>query len=98
MSWLGLAGVAQTDAFRIGAAEVRLIDFEHRRIANEDVRNYLGCDVVTARNRLTDPRPGSRQVSGTRWSATAARTELAATDPVGPEGESGRPSDRFRPS
>jgi|GEM_PF-2373750 len=25
----------------------------HRRIANEDVRNYLGCDVATARNRLT---------------------------------------------
>lgn len=25
----------------------------HRRIANEDVRNYLECDVVTARNRLT---------------------------------------------
>ena len=45
-----------------------------------------------------DPRPGSRQVSGTQWSATVARTELAATDPVGPEGESGRPSDRFRPS
>jgi ATP-dependent DNA helicase RecG len=25
----------------------------HRRIANEDVRNYLECDVATARNRLT---------------------------------------------
>jgi ATP-dependent DNA helicase RecG len=25
----------------------------HRRIANEDVRNYLECDVPTARNRLT---------------------------------------------
>jgi ATP-dependent DNA helicase RecG len=25
----------------------------HRRIANEDVRNYLECDVTTARNRLT---------------------------------------------
>jgi ATP-dependent DNA helicase RecG len=24
----------------------------HRRIANEDVRNYLECDVATARNRL----------------------------------------------
>lgn len=24
----------------------------HRRIANEDVRNYLECDVTTARNRL----------------------------------------------
>ena len=25
----------------------------HGRISNEDVRNYLDCDVVTARNRLT---------------------------------------------
>ncbi len=25
----------------------------HKRIANEDVRNYLECDVATARNRLT---------------------------------------------
>ena len=25
----------------------------HKRIANEDVRNYLECDVPTARNRLT---------------------------------------------
>ena len=25
----------------------------HRRIANEDVRNYLECDLATARNRLT---------------------------------------------
>lgn len=25
----------------------------HRRIANEDVRDYLNCDVPTARNRLT---------------------------------------------
>lgn len=25
----------------------------HRRITNEDVRNYLDCDVATARNRLT---------------------------------------------
>jgi ATP-dependent DNA helicase RecG len=25
----------------------------HRRITNEDVRNYLDCDVPTARNRLT---------------------------------------------
>lgn len=25
----------------------------HRRIANEDVRNYLDCDMATARNRLT---------------------------------------------
>lgn len=25
----------------------------HRRIANEDVRNYLECDVSTARNRLS---------------------------------------------
>ncbi|WP_104132183.1 RNA-binding domain-containing protein [Cryobacterium sp. M91] len=25
----------------------------HDRISNEDVRNYLDCDVVTARNRLT---------------------------------------------
>jgi len=28
----------------------------HRRIANEDVRNYLECDVATARNRLTSLR------------------------------------------
>lgn len=28
----------------------------HRRIANEDVRNYLECDVATARNRLTGLR------------------------------------------
>jgi ATP-dependent DNA helicase RecG len=28
----------------------------HRRISNEDVRNYLDCDVATARNRLTRMR------------------------------------------
>jgi ATP-dependent DNA helicase RecG len=25
----------------------------HGRISNEDVRNYLDCDITTARNRLT---------------------------------------------
>lgn len=28
----------------------------HRRISNEDVRNYLDCDIATARNRLTRMR------------------------------------------
>jgi len=28
----------------------------HRRISNENVRDYLDCDVPTARNRLTRMR------------------------------------------
>lgn len=45
-------------AYRTGSIDVddaKLLRHleRHRRIANEDVRTYLDCDVATARNRLT---------------------------------------------
>jgi ATP-dependent DNA helicase RecG len=44
--------------YRVGTIDIddaKLIRHlkRHRRIANEDVRSYLECDVATARNRLT---------------------------------------------
>ncbi len=43
----------RTDTIDIDDAKLLRHLKRHRRIANEDVRNYLECDVPTARNRLT---------------------------------------------
>src|SRR5215217_351066 len=43
----------RTDTIDIDDAKLLRHLKRHRRIANEDVRNYLECDLATARNRLT---------------------------------------------
>jgi ATP-dependent DNA helicase RecG len=53
-----LAGMRSALTYRtttIDSEEVKLVRHlkRHGRISNEDVRNYLDCDVATARNRLT---------------------------------------------
>lgn len=54
----------------------------HRRIANEDVRNYLECDVATARNRLTRLRKkGFIRIDPARPSR-GPLVEYVATDKV----------------
>lgn len=61
LSQAALAGMRTALAYRaetIGGDDTKLIGHlkRHRRISNEDVRNYLDCDVATARNRLTRMR------------------------------------------
>jgi DNA-binding MarR family transcriptional regulator len=56
-----LAGMRSALTYRvetIDGDDAKLIRHlkRHRRISNEDVRNYLDCDVPTARNRLTRMR------------------------------------------
>lgn len=53
-----LAGMRSALTYRttsVDSEELKLVRHlkRHGRISNEDVRNYLDCDVATARNRLT---------------------------------------------
>jgi ATP-dependent DNA helicase RecG len=52
----------------------------HRRIANEDVRNYLECDVATARNRLTRLRKKGYIEIDPDGPSRGPRVEYVATD------------------
>lgn len=54
----------------------------HRRIANEDVRNYLECDVATARNRLTRLRKQGYIEIDPAGPARGPRVEYVATAKV----------------
>jgi ATP-dependent DNA helicase RecG len=61
LSPAALAGMRSALSYRvetIDGDDAKLIRHlkRHRRISNEDVRNYLDCDVPTARNRLTRMR------------------------------------------
>jgi ATP-dependent DNA helicase RecG len=61
LSQAALAGMRSALSYRAGdiaGDDAKLIRHlkRHRRISNEDVRNYLDCDVATARNRLTRMR------------------------------------------
>lgn len=61
LSQTALAGMRTALTYRaetIDSDDAKLIRHlkRHRRISNEDVRNYLDCDVPTARNRLTRMR------------------------------------------
>lgn len=61
LSQAALAGMRGAITYRvetIDSDDAKLIRHlkRHRRISNEDVRNYLDCDVATARNRLTRMR------------------------------------------
>ncbi|MGE5282616.1 MAG: ATP-binding protein [Chloroflexota bacterium] len=61
LSQAALAGMRTALTYRaetIDSDDAKLIRHlkRHRRISNEDVRNYLDCDVPTARNRLTRMR------------------------------------------
>jgi ATP-dependent DNA helicase RecG len=61
LSRVALAGMRNALTYRaetIDGDDTKLIRHlkRHRRISNEDVRNYLDCDVATARNRLTRMR------------------------------------------
>jgi len=61
LSQAALAGMRTALTYRaetIDSDDSKLIRHlkRHRRISNEDVRNYLDCDVATARNRLTRMR------------------------------------------
>lgn len=61
LSPAALAGMRTTLSYRaedMAGDDAKLIRHlkRHRRISNEDVRNYLDCDVATARNRLTRMR------------------------------------------
>jgi ATP-dependent DNA helicase RecG len=54
----------------------------HRRIANEDVRNYLECDVATARNRLTRLRKKGYIEIDPRGPGRGPNVEYVATNKV----------------
>lgn len=61
LSQASLAGMRNALTYRtttVGSDELKLVRhlLRHGRISNEDVRNYLDCDVPTARNRLTAMR------------------------------------------
>jgi ATP-dependent DNA helicase RecG len=61
LSQAALAGMRTALTYRVETIDrddAKLIRHlkRHRRISNEDVRNYLDCDVATARNRLTRMR------------------------------------------
>lgn len=80
----GMRGALTYRVETIDSDDAKLIRHlkRHRRISNEDVRNYLDCDVATARNRLTRMRRKG-------WIAFAAgspkrgpHVEYAATDAI----------------
>lgn len=54
----GLRGALSYRADSIDSDDAKLVRHlkRHRRISNENVRDYLDCDVTTARNRLTRMR------------------------------------------
>jgi ATP-dependent DNA helicase RecG len=87
LSQAALAGMRTALTYRVETIDrddAKLIRHlkRHRRISNEDVRNYLDCDVATARNRLTRMRrkgwiefaPGSPQ--------RGPNVEYAATEKI----------------
>lgn len=54
-SLAGMRGALTYRTTTVDSEELKLVRHlkRHGRISNEDVRNYLDCDVATARNRLT---------------------------------------------
>jgi ATP-dependent DNA helicase RecG len=54
----------------------------HRRIANEDVRNYLECDLATARNRLTRLRKQGYIAIDPDGPRRGPRVDYVATDKI----------------
>jgi ATP-dependent DNA helicase RecG len=61
----------------------------HRRIANEDVRNYLECDVPTARNRLTRLRKKGYITIDPAGPRRGPLVEYVATEKVDEDAEHG---------
>jgi ATP-dependent DNA helicase RecG len=82
-----LAALRSALAYRTGAIDVddaKLLRHlkRHRRIANEDVRNYLDCDVPTARNRLTRLREKGYIAFAPGGPKRGPRVEYIATDKI----------------
>lgn len=87
LSAVALAGLRSALSYRTGAIDAddaKLLRHlkRHRRIANEDVRNYLDCDVPTARNRLTRLRQKGYIAFAPDGPTRGPRVEYIATDKI----------------
>lgn len=87
LSAIALAALRPALAYRTGAIDAddaKLLRHlkRHRRIANEDVRNYLDCDVPTARNRLTRLRQKGYIAFAPAGPRRGSRVEYVATDKI----------------
>ena len=87
LSAVTLAALRSALSYRTGAIDAddaKLLRHlkRHRRIANEDVRNYLDCDVPTARNRLTRLRQKGFITFAPDGPRRGPRVEYVATDKI----------------
>ncbi len=87
LSAVALAALRSALSYRTGAIDAddaKLLRHlkRHRRIANEDVRNYLDCDVPTARNRLTRLRQKGYITFAPEGPRRGPRVEYIATDKI----------------